>query len=130
VRGAARAGKEGAKSGGNGLTSQKPPAPGTPEDIVRVGKLVFFTGLGVPDDDSIFATPIQNIKTLAFRGEASSNGWSSWFGELALVGLDGASLSKTLPEAGQSTRARATPRRPAHSAGALPSVKRRLADPK
>ncbi|HXR36434.1 MAG TPA: hypothetical protein VN754_10820, partial [Candidatus Binataceae bacterium] len=53
------------------------PAPGTPDFVVRLGKLVFFTGLGVPDDDSIFATPLQNIKTLANRGKASSNGWSS-----------------------------------------------------
>jgi cytochrome c553 len=59
------------------IPSSEPPAPGTPEDIVRVGKLVFFTGLGVPNDDSIFSTPIQNIPTLANRGNASSNGWSS-----------------------------------------------------
>jgi len=59
------------------ISASEPPAPGTPDDIVRVGKLVFFTGLGVPDGDSIFSTPIQNINTLANRGKASSNGWSS-----------------------------------------------------
>jgi hypothetical protein len=59
------------------IPSSEPPAAGTPEDIVRVGKLVFFTGLGVPDDDSIFSTPIQNIPTLANRNKASKNGWSS-----------------------------------------------------
>ena len=59
------------------ISSSEPPAPGTPDDIVRVGKLVFFTGLGVPHGDSIFSTPIQNIPTLAYRGQASSNGWSS-----------------------------------------------------
>ncbi len=59
------------------ISASEPPAPGTPDDIVRVGKLVFFTGLGVPSGDSIFSTPIQNINTLAYRGQASSNGWSS-----------------------------------------------------
>ena len=59
------------------IFASEPPAPGTPEAIVRLGKLVFFTGLGVPNDDSIFGTPIQNISTLANRGKASSNGWSS-----------------------------------------------------
>jgi YVTN family beta-propeller protein len=63
------------------LTSEffasEPPAPGTEEGIVRLGKLVFFTGLGVPNDSSIFGTPIQSINTLANRGKASSNGWSS-----------------------------------------------------
>jgi YVTN family beta-propeller protein len=59
------------------ISSSEPPAPGTPEDIVRVGKLVFFTGLGVPPGDSIFSTPIQNIPTVANRNQASKNGWSS-----------------------------------------------------
>jgi YVTN family beta-propeller protein len=59
------------------FSSSDAPAPGTPDFVVRLGKLVFFTGLGVPDDDSIFSTPLQNIKTLANRGKASSNGWSS-----------------------------------------------------
>src|SRR5208282_1422063 len=59
------------------ISASEPPAPGTPEAIVRLGKLVFFTGLGVPDDDSIFATPIQNIPTLAYRDKASKDGWSS-----------------------------------------------------
>ena len=59
------------------IPASEPPAPGTPDFIVRLGKLVFFTGLGVPNDDSIFSTPIQQINTLANRGKASSNGWSS-----------------------------------------------------
>jgi YVTN family beta-propeller protein len=59
------------------IFASEPPAPGTEEAIVRLGKLVFFTGLGVPDDSSIFGTSIQYINTLANRGDASSNGWSS-----------------------------------------------------
>jgi YVTN family beta-propeller protein len=59
------------------IFASEPPAPGTPDAIVRLGKLVFFTGLGVPADSSIFGTPIQSINTLANRGNASSNGWSS-----------------------------------------------------
>jgi YVTN family beta-propeller protein len=59
------------------ISASEPPAPGTEEAIVRLGKLVFFTGLGVPDDSSIFGTPIRYIDTLANRGKASSNGWSS-----------------------------------------------------
>jgi YVTN family beta-propeller protein len=59
------------------VPASEPPAPGTEEAIVRVGKLVFFTGLGVPLDDSIFSTPVQNIPTLANRDEASKDGWSS-----------------------------------------------------
>jgi YVTN family beta-propeller protein len=59
------------------IYASQPPAPGTEEAIVRLGKLVFFTGLGVPDDSSIFGTPIRYIDTLANRGKASKNGWSS-----------------------------------------------------
>jgi YVTN family beta-propeller protein len=59
------------------IPASQPPAPGTADFIVRLGKLVFFTGLGVPDDSRIFGTPLQNINTLANRGRASNNGWSS-----------------------------------------------------
>jgi len=59
------------------VSSGTPPAPGTVDHVVLLGKLVFFTGLGVPDDDSIFGTDIRQIDTLANRGKASNNGWSS-----------------------------------------------------
>jgi YVTN family beta-propeller protein len=59
------------------IQSSEAPAPGTTDFVVLLGKLVFFTGLGVPNDSSIFSTPLQNINTLANRGKASSNGWSS-----------------------------------------------------
>jgi mono/diheme cytochrome c family protein len=59
------------------IQASQAPAPGTPDFNVRLGKLVFFTGLGVPNDSSIFSTPLKNIDTLANRGKASSNGWSS-----------------------------------------------------
>jgi hypothetical protein len=59
------------------IFASEPPAPGTVDNVVRLGKLVFFTGLGVPDDASIFGTQIQNIDTVANRNKASSNGWSS-----------------------------------------------------
>jgi YVTN family beta-propeller protein len=59
------------------ISSTQPPAPGTLDFVVQLGKLVFFTGLGVPNDSSIFSTPLKNINTLANRGKASSNGWSS-----------------------------------------------------
>jgi hypothetical protein len=59
------------------IQASEAPAPGTLDFVVRLGKLAFFTGLGVPDDSTIFSTPLQSINTLANRGEASSNGWSS-----------------------------------------------------
>ncbi len=53
-----------------------PPPPGTFEHLVLVGKLAFFTALGIPDND-IFDTPIRDIIPLNDRGKASDNAWSS-----------------------------------------------------
>ena len=52
------------------------PAPGTFAHGVLVGKLAFFTALGVPDD-GLFDEELRAIEPLKFRGKASDNGWSS-----------------------------------------------------
>jgi YVTN family beta-propeller protein len=52
-----------------------PPEPGTFAHAVLLGKLAFFTALGVPDN-GIFDLPIRDIEPLQFRNQASDNGWS------------------------------------------------------
>jgi DNA-binding beta-propeller fold protein YncE len=64
------------------IDSSTPPAPGTQEHRNLVGKLVFFTALGVPDvldtnNDSQFDVAVRDIDPLKNRGKASDNGWSS-----------------------------------------------------
>jgi YVTN family beta-propeller protein len=56
--------------------SGEPPAPGTFEHAVLVGKLAFFTALGIPDN-GFFDTDIRDIEPLRFRGKQSLDGWSS-----------------------------------------------------
>ena len=58
------------------IPSSEPPAPGTFEHAVLVGKLAFFTALGIPDND-IFGTAIRDIVPRNFRGKQSKNAWSS-----------------------------------------------------
>lgn len=58
------------------ISSSTPPAPGTFAHSVLLGKLAFHTALGIPNND-IFDTPIRNIPTLAYRGKASKDAWSS-----------------------------------------------------
>ena len=58
------------------IPSSTPPAPGTFAHGVLLGKLVFFTALGVPDN-GIFQKPVRSIVPLQFRNKASDNGWSS-----------------------------------------------------
>jgi YVTN family beta-propeller protein len=53
-----------------------PPEPGTFEHAVLVGRLCFFTALGM-DDNGVFEDPIRNIVPLASRNKASDNSWSS-----------------------------------------------------
>jgi YVTN family beta-propeller protein len=53
-----------------------PPAPGTFEHAVLLGKLKFFTGLGVPDD-GLLSIAVRDIVPLEDRGKQSDNGWSS-----------------------------------------------------
>ena len=64
------------------IESSTPPAPGTQEHRNLVGKLVFFTALGVPDvldttGDGKFDIALRDIDPLKHRGKASDNAWSS-----------------------------------------------------
>jgi YVTN family beta-propeller protein len=58
------------------IDSAEPPAPGSFEHAVLVGKLAFFTALGIPDND-IFGTPIRDFVPRNFKGKMSANAWSS-----------------------------------------------------
>ena len=58
------------------IDSSEPPAPGSFEHAVLVGKLAFFTALGIPDNN-IFGTPIRNFVPRKFRGKMSLDAWSS-----------------------------------------------------
>lgn len=58
------------------IPSGTPPEPGTFEHNVLVGKLCFFTSLGIPDN-GIFQTAIRDIVPLESRNKASDNSWSS-----------------------------------------------------
>ena len=58
------------------IDSAEPPAPGSFEHAVLVGKLAFFTALGIPDND-IFGTPIREFAPRNFKGKQSKDGWSS-----------------------------------------------------
>jgi YVTN family beta-propeller protein len=58
------------------IASSEPPAPGSFEHAVLVGKLAFFTALGIPDND-LFGTPIRDFVPRNFRGKQSQDAWSS-----------------------------------------------------
>ena len=58
------------------IESAEPPAPGSFEHAVLVGKLAFFTALGIPDND-IFGTPIRDFVPRNFKGKMSKDGWST-----------------------------------------------------
>jgi YVTN family beta-propeller protein len=58
------------------IPSSEPPTPGTVEHATLVGKVAFFTALGIPDN-GIFDTPIRDFNPLFFRGKQSKDGWSS-----------------------------------------------------
>ena len=58
------------------IDSAEPPDPGSFEHAVLVGKLAFFTALGIPDND-IFGTPIREFVPRDFRGKQSQDAWSS-----------------------------------------------------
>lgn len=64
------------------IESSAPPVPGTQKHRNVLGKLAFFTALGIPDDldttgNGSFDIPVRDIVPLAHRGKASDNGWSS-----------------------------------------------------
>lgn len=64
------------------LSSSSPPAPGSQAHRNLVGKLAFFTALGIPDDLSeygggAFDIGIRDIDPIEFRGKASNNAWSA-----------------------------------------------------
>jgi DNA-binding beta-propeller fold protein YncE len=58
------------------IASSTPPAPGSFEHAVLLGKIAFFTALGIPDNN-IFGTPIRNIIPRNFKGKQSKDAWSS-----------------------------------------------------
>jgi YVTN family beta-propeller protein len=58
------------------LPAATPPEPGTFAHAALVGKLVFHTALGIPND-GVFETPIRDIVPLASRGKQSKDAWSS-----------------------------------------------------
>jgi YVTN family beta-propeller protein len=51
------------------------PFVGSDEHNILLGKLVFFTSLGVPPD--LVGRDVRAVDTVPFRGLASNNGWSS-----------------------------------------------------
>jgi YVTN family beta-propeller protein len=64
------------------IESSAPPAPGTQAHRNLVGKLAFFTALGIPDvldtnGDGQFDIALRDIDTLAHKGKASRGAWSS-----------------------------------------------------
>lgn len=64
------------------ISSSEPPTPGTQKHRNVLGKLAFYTALGLPDkldtnNDGSFDYAIRDIEPLAFRGKASDNAWSS-----------------------------------------------------
>jgi YVTN family beta-propeller protein len=58
------------------IDSAEPPAPGSFQHAVLVGKLAFFTALGIPDNN-IFGTPIRDFVPRNFRGKMSRDAWST-----------------------------------------------------
>jgi len=67
---------------GNEVSSSTPPESGSFEHSRLMGKLVFFTALGVPDNEDdegrpLRGIPIREIIPLQFRGKQSSDAWST-----------------------------------------------------
>ncbi|MGI9294465.1 MAG: hypothetical protein ACR2PS_10840, partial [Pseudomonadales bacterium] len=57
------------------IPSGTPPEPGSFAHRQLVGKLVFFTALGTPDN-GLAGLPIRDIDPVQFRGKASLDAWS------------------------------------------------------
>jgi YVTN family beta-propeller protein len=58
------------------IASSTPPAPGTIEHAQLLGKVAFFTALGIPDNN-ILGTDIRQIIPRNFKGKMSKDAWSS-----------------------------------------------------
>ena len=58
------------------IESSTPPAPGSFAHAVLVGKLAFFTALGIPDN-GVFSMPIRSIVPRNFKGKQSKDAWST-----------------------------------------------------
>jgi YVTN family beta-propeller protein len=58
------------------ISTGTPPPPGTFAHAVQVGKLAFFTALGVAEN-GLLAEPLRDIDPHQFRGRQSNNAWSS-----------------------------------------------------
>jgi YVTN family beta-propeller protein len=58
------------------IDSSTPPAPGTLEHAQLLGKVAFFTALGIPDNN-ILGTHIRDIVPRNFKGRQSKDAWSS-----------------------------------------------------
>jgi YVTN family beta-propeller protein len=58
------------------ISSSEPPAPGELRHAQLLGKVAFFTALGIPDND-IFGTDIRAIIPRNFKGKQSKDAWSS-----------------------------------------------------
>jgi hypothetical protein len=58
------------------ISSSEPPAPGSFQHNVLVGKVAFFTALGIPDN-AFQGTGIRDIIPRDFKGKMSKDAWSS-----------------------------------------------------
>jgi YVTN family beta-propeller protein len=58
------------------ISSSEPPAPGSFQHNVLVGKVAFFTALGIPDN-GFQGTDIRDIIPRNFKGKMSKDAWSS-----------------------------------------------------
>ena len=60
----------------NSTSPPASPRPPGPSSTPLVGKVAFFTALGIPDND-IFGTDIRDIVPRNFKGKQSKDAWSS-----------------------------------------------------
>jgi mono/diheme cytochrome c family protein len=58
------------------IDSSTPPEPGSVEHTIMVGKIAFFTALGIPDN-GLKDKPIREIIPREFKGKQSKDAWSS-----------------------------------------------------
>ncbi|MFO1351169.1 MAG: hypothetical protein U1F68_11065 [Gammaproteobacteria bacterium] len=58
------------------VAASTPPEPGSVEHARLMGKIKFFTALGVPDN-GLVGTQLRDINPVQFRGKQSDSAWSS-----------------------------------------------------